>query len=70
MTPDSVTARLRDERALRILDVRTPGEFECAHIRGAYNVPLDTLAEHAREIGTVRENRPAVGIPAAACCAD
>lgn len=39
--------------AARLLDVRTPGEYETAHIRGAYNVPLDTLAEHAREI---REN--------------
>jgi len=34
----------------RVLDVRTPGEFETVHIRGAYNVPLDTLAEHAAEI--------------------
>jgi rhodanese-related sulfurtransferase len=33
--------------------VRTPGEFATAHIPGAYNVPLDTLAEHAREIRTV-----------------
>ena len=53
MTPDSVTALLRDEPALRILDVRTPGEFESTHIRGAYNVPLDTLPEHAREIGAM-----------------
>lgn len=55
MMPDSVAARLRNEPALRILDVRTPGEFDSAHIRGAYNVPLDTLSEHAREIGTVRQ---------------
>ncbi len=55
MTPASVTALLRDEPALRILDVRTPGEFESAHIPGAYNVPLDNLPEHAREIGTVTE---------------
>ncbi len=35
---------------LRLLDVRTPGEFETAHIRGAYNVPLDLLGEHGNEI--------------------
>lgn len=29
----------------RVLDVRTPAEYECAHIPGAYNVPLDTLRE-------------------------
>lgn len=34
----------------RVLDVRTPGEFETAHIAGAYNVPLDLLQEHRDEI--------------------
>lgn len=36
--------------AVRILDVRTPGEFENRHIPGAYNVPLDQLVEHAPEL--------------------
>jgi rhodanese-related sulfurtransferase len=35
---------------VRLLDVRTPGEYESVHIPGAYNVPLDTLGEHADEI--------------------
>lgn len=35
---------------VRLLDVRTSGEFENAHIAGAYNVPLDALSEHAAEI--------------------
>jgi rhodanese-related sulfurtransferase len=35
---------------LRILDVRTPAEFETAHIRGSYNVPLDVLDEHGSEV--------------------
>lgn len=49
-----VTAEmLRNAPGTRLLDVRTPGEFETAHIPGAYNVPLDTLAEHAREIRSV-----------------
>ncbi|CAJ1587102.1 rhodanese-like domain-containing protein [[Mycobacterium] wendilense] len=34
----------------RVIDVRTPGEFETAHIAGAYNVPLDLLCEHREEI--------------------
>jgi rhodanese-related sulfurtransferase len=43
--------RLRLERPdTRLLDVRTPGEFDSEHIPGAYNVPLDTLAEHGPEI--------------------
>ena len=40
---------------IRLLDVRTPGEFESAHIFGAYNVPIDSLSEHAREIATVND---------------
>lgn len=35
---------------IRILDVRTPSEFEDAHIAGAYNVPLDQLAEHTADL--------------------
>lgn len=34
----------------RILDVRTPAEFEAVHIPGAYNVPLDQLGEHREEL--------------------
>jgi rhodanese-related sulfurtransferase len=34
----------------KVLDVRSPAEFESVHIPGAYNVPLDTLGEHAAEI--------------------
>lgn len=37
---------------IRLIDVRTPGEFERAHISAAYNVPLDALSEHAAEIAT------------------
>lgn len=38
---------------LRILDVRTGGEFQTAHIPGSYNVPLDTLGEHVRDFANV-----------------
>ena len=34
----------------RVIDVRTPGEFESAHIPGSYNVPLDLLREHREEL--------------------
>ncbi|WP_027661293.1 rhodanese-like domain-containing protein [Salinispora fenicalii] len=37
-------------RAPRLLDVRTPAEFDTAHIPGAYNVPLDQLKEHRAEL--------------------
>lgn len=44
-------ARLRSQYpTTRLLDVRTPAEFDSQHIIGAYNVPLETLGEHGAEI--------------------
>ena len=45
-----LSERLGSAAPPRVLDVRTPGEFETAHIAGAYNVPLDLLREHRDEI--------------------
>jgi rhodanese-related sulfurtransferase len=45
---------LRHDATVRLLDVRTPSEFENAHISGAYNVPLDHLNEHATEVRDAR----------------
>jgi rhodanese-related sulfurtransferase len=36
-----------DPGALRLVDVRTPAEFEAAHIPGSDNVPVDRVADHA-----------------------
>lgn len=42
--------RLATDEGPRVLDVRTPAEFETSHIPGSYNVPLDTLREHREEL--------------------
>ncbi len=42
--------RLEGPNAPRVLDVRTPAEFESAHIPGSYNVPLDLLREHRSDL--------------------
>jgi rhodanese-related sulfurtransferase len=47
-----LSALLTERPDVRLLDVRTPGEFTAAHIPGAYHVPLDTLGEHAPELRT------------------
>jgi len=62
LTPHDVASLLRDHPEARLLDVRTPGEFEAEHIAGAYNVPLDTLGEHGAEI------RAAVAEPVVLIC--
>ena len=51
LQPVGLAALLRRHANIRLLDVRTAGEFASAHIKGSYNVPLDTLSEHGREIG-------------------
>lgn len=50
LTPAGLEALLAENPRTRVLDVRTPGEYETVHIPGAYNVPLDGLSEHANEI--------------------
>lgn len=34
----------------RIVDVRTPGEFESVHIPGSHNIPIGQLGEHRDEL--------------------
>lgn len=46
----SLELLLADGADLKLLDVRSPAEFESAHIPGAYNVPLGSLGEHAAEL--------------------
>ena len=48
--PTQLHERLNSPVQPRLIDVRTPAEFETQHIPGAYNVPLDLLREHRDEI--------------------
>lgn len=50
ITPTVLREWLARSDAVRVLDVRTPAEFEATHIPGSYNVPLDTLREHRDDI--------------------
>lgn len=62
LRPEELAQLLETSPGVRLLDVRTPAEYETAHIRGAYNVPLDRLGEHGAEI------RAAVGDPVVLVC--
>lgn len=42
--------RLIEQPHTLVLDVRSPGEFETAHIEGAVNIPVDRLDPHLRDI--------------------
>ena len=53
VSPSQVRELLAEDPLMRVLDVRTAGEFETAHIPGSYNVPLGTLAEHVAELAAL-----------------
>jgi rhodanese-related sulfurtransferase len=50
ITSTELRDRIASDTPLWILDVRTPAEFETAHIDGSYNVPLDVLKDHGSEV--------------------
>jgi rhodanese-related sulfurtransferase len=50
ITSTELRDQLASSASLRVLDVRTPAEFETAHIQGSYNIPLDVLDEHSPEV--------------------
>lgn len=50
IAPAELRAWLDAHDAPLVLDVRSPAEFETAHIPSSYNVPLDTLHEHRERL--------------------
>lgn len=58
---DAATVRHWAEQpgSVTVLDVRSPAEFETAHLTGSYSVPLDLLSEHAAEFAA-HLDRPVV----------
>ena len=43
--PDELAMDIPHDNLLEVIDVRKPSEFDIAHVKGAHNVPLDTLAD-------------------------
>ena len=62
LSPTALASLARQHPETRLLDVRTPAEFEAEHIASAYNVPLALLSEHGAEI------RAAVAEPVVLIC--
>lgn len=50
VTVQQVRQLMAEDPLVRVIDVRTGGEFETMHIPGSFNIPLDTLDEHARDL--------------------
>jgi rhodanese-related sulfurtransferase len=49
--PKELAERLNDANEIRVVDVRSPVEYESAHIAGSHNLPLDLLPPHAATLG-------------------
>jgi rhodanese-related sulfurtransferase len=47
IAPEELARQLGAADGVRVLDVRTPAEFESAHIEGSYHLPLDLLPAYA-----------------------
>jgi rhodanese-related sulfurtransferase len=41
---------LNSDSPPRLVDVRSPAEFETSHIPGAYNVPIDVVRDHRTDL--------------------
>ncbi|TMS00597.1 rhodanese-like domain-containing protein [Nonomuraea basaltis] len=50
--PTSARSLIAADPYVLVVDVRTPAEFESAHIDGAVNLPLDQVDAHLRRIVT------------------
>lgn len=48
---DGPTARKLVASGVKVVDVRTPSEFEAGHVPGALNIPHDQMADRYAEIG-------------------
>lgn len=48
---------VRDPDAVTVIDVRTPAEYETAHVVGSHNVPLSLLSEHATQFAARLDRR-------------
>lgn len=49
------------QRGAVIIDVRTPGEFQAGHTKGAINMPLDSIGS---QVGRIK----AMNKPVITCC--
>lgn len=43
--PDELAMDIPHDNRLEVIDVRKPSEFEAGHVKGANNIPLDTLTD-------------------------
>jgi phage shock protein E len=48
---DAATARKLVAAGVKVVDVRTPAEFQAGHVPGAVNIPFDQMPRRSGELG-------------------
>ena len=50
---ETLANRWKENPYIRLIDVRSPAEYESVHIEGSYNISMNTLGQHG---AAIREN--------------
>lgn len=58
---NSVDFRALKQQGAQVIDVRTPAEFKGGHLKGAKNIPLQSLSLHLEKLNK--------NLPIITCCA-
>lgn len=45
LSQDKAYEQLQQDKSIKLIDVRTVGEFKEGHVKGAVNIPLNTLPQ-------------------------
>jgi rhodanese-related sulfurtransferase len=45
LSQDKAYEQLQQDKTIKLIDVRTSGEFKDGHVKGAVNIPLNTLPQ-------------------------
>lgn len=60
LNPPRINFRELIENGAVILDVRTPAEFKSGHLKGARNIPLDSIRQKTAELKKL--NKPVITV--------
>jgi rhodanese-related sulfurtransferase len=58
LNADEFKARMKGQKPLRLIDVRTPREFQAGHIKGAKNIDVMNPSSFDQQLGGMEKEAP------------
>lgn len=55
LSQDKAYEQLKNDKSIRLVDVRTKEEYRDGHVQGSVNIPLDTLPAKAQSLLTDKD---------------